>query len=309
VTSPKTPAPETSGPEPSAPASGGPFSAAQPRGHEHGQEHGHGHHHAPRQAAGGAAKPSPLDPALGPGLLSQLDPRVKLLAALGMSLATAACRGVTGAALVCALGLLLTAFSGVTLKTALRRAVAVNVFTAFMWVFLLWRVELGAGGLFIAYHPEAVHLSILVTLKINAVFTCLLGCLGSTRLDRLLHAMAHLRLPAKLVAVFFLFHRYVHVIHGEYTRLRAAMRARCFAPRFNTHTYKSLGYLVGMILVRAWDRAERVHAAMLCRGFTGTFWLIDHFHWRRRDTAFGLAVLAALAAVLILDAKEPQWIS
>jgi cobalt/nickel transport system permease protein len=278
---------------------------------EHHHDHGHGHHHAPtpRQAAGGPAKPSPLDPALGQGPLSQFDPRVKLLAALGMSLATAACHSMTGAALVCALGLLLTALSGVTPKTALRRAAAVNVFTAFMWVFLLWRIELGPGGLHFVYHPEAVAVSILVTLKINAVFTCLLGCLGSTRLDRVLHAMAHLRLPAKLVAVFFLFHRYVHVIHGEYTRLRAAMRTRCFAPRFDTHTYKSMGYLVGMILVRAWDRAERVYAAMLCRGFTGTFWLIDHFHWRRRDTAFGLAVLFALAAVLILDVRQPQWIS
>jgi cobalt/nickel transport system permease protein len=234
---------------------------------------------------------------------------VKLLAALGMSLATAACRGVTGAALVCALGLLLTALSGVGPRTALTRAAAVNVFTAFMWVFLLWRLESGPDGLHFAYHPETVAVGVMVTLKINAVFTCLLGCLGSTRLDRVLHAMAHLRLPAKLVAVFFLFHRYVHVIHGEYTRLRAAMRTRCFTPHFNTHTYKSLGYLVGMILVRAWDRAERVYAAMLCRGFTGTFWLLDHFHWRRRDTAFGLAVLAALALVLLIDAKEPLWIS
>ncbi|MBF0480673.1 MAG: cobalt ECF transporter T component CbiQ [Desulfovibrionaceae bacterium] len=281
------------------------------RRHSPGHAHGHGHRHAPAalRAAGGAAKASPLDPALGRGPLSQLDPRVKLLAALAMSLATAACRTATGAALMCALGLSLVALSGVTLRTALGRAVAVNVFTAFMWVFLLWRVEFGPGGPHFAHHPEALAVAVLVTLKINAVFTCLLGCLGSTRLDRVLHAMAHLRLPAKLVAVFFLFHRYVHVIHGEYTRLRAAMRARCFTPRFDRHTYKSLGYLVGMILVRAWDRAERVYAAMLCRGFTGTFWLLDHFHWRRRDTAFGLAVLFALAAVLILDARRPQWIS
>jgi cobalt/nickel transport system permease protein len=295
--------------------------AARHHGHGQGHDHRHGHDaaagraggHSPYQASHAhrsrAAKPGPLDPEHGQGPLSQLDPRVKLLAALGMSLATTACRSLLGAALLCGLGLVMTALSGLSLGTVLKRALAVNVFTAFMWVFLLWGVEYGPSGFFVAHHPEALGLCLLVTLKINAVFACLLGCLGSTRLDAVLHALAHLRLPPKLVAVFFLFHRYVHVVFGEYSRLRAAMRARCFAPHLNLHTYKSLGYLVGMILVRAWDRADRVYAAMLCRGFTGTFWLIDHFHWRRRDTVFGLAVLAALIIALTLDAREAQWIS
>ena len=61
--------------------------------------------------------------------------------------------------------------------------------------------------------------------------------------------------------------RYFDVLGREYARLRAAMRVRCFRPAMNGHSYRMFGYLVGMLLVRSFDRSERVLAAMKCRGF------------------------------------------
>jgi len=43
----------------------------------------------------------------------------------------------------------------------------------------------------------------------------------------------------------------------------------------------SFGPLVGTLLLRSWQRAERVHSAMLSRGFDG------RFH-ARRQTSFGI---------------------
>jgi cobalt/nickel transport system permease protein len=79
------------------------------------------------------------------------------------------------------------------------------------------------------------------------------------------------------------------------------MKARAFRPAFSLHTYRSYANLVGMLLVRSVDRAERVHAAMLCRGYTGRFWFHDHFRFTRLDLA-GAALAALLAAgVLALN--------
>jgi cobalt/nickel transport system permease protein len=80
--------------------------------------------------------------------------------------------------------------------------------------------------------------------------------------------------------------------------MRQAMRARGFKPRTDTHTYRTFAWLVGMLLVKSWDRAERVHGAMLCRGFRGRFYTLAAFTARPADYLF-LAACAALSAGLI----------
>jgi cobalt/nickel transport system permease protein len=82
------------------------------------------------------------------------------------------------------------------------------------------------------------------------------------------------------------------------------MRVRCFRPGVNRHSYRAFGYLVGMLLVRSFDRSERVLAAMKCRGFCGRYYMFDHFAFvPRRDGPF-YAVICLLAAVLL----SLEWI-
>ena len=61
------------------------------------------------------------------------------------------------------------------------------------------------------------------------------------------------------------------------------MKMRGFRPRMNWHTYRTYGYLVGMLLVRSLERSERIVAAMKCRGFRGRFYLLDHFAFSSAD--------------------------
>jgi cobalt/nickel transport system permease protein len=66
----------------------------------------------------------------------------------------------------------------------------------------------------------------------------------------------------------------------------------------NRHTYRSFGYLVGMLLVGSLDRSQRVIAAMKCRGFRGRFHVFDHFSWHRRDTLFAVVSAVVLAGLV-----------
>ncbi len=95
--------------------------------------------------------------------------------------------------------------------------------------------------------------------------------------------------------------RYIAVFEREYQRLRQAMRSRAFRPRLNRHTLRTFGYLVGMLLVRAMERSERIQQAMRCRGFAGRFHTHRHMRVRAADWAFGVALAAAMAAVGIAD--------
>lgn len=231
----------------------------------------------------------------GTGPLHNLDPRAKLMAAGALSLVTAltVSRPVAWAGL--ALGLALIVFTGSSMRVALKRLVVVNSFVVFLWIFLPWQIGFDGQGLTWQYHPEGLALAGLITIKANAVFLYVLSLLGTTAASDLLHALDHMRLPNKLVGLFLFFYRYIFVMQQEKERLTTAMKVRGFRARTDWHTWRTYAHLVGMLLVRSYDRAERVYQAMLCRGFNGTIWVINHFRWQRRDSIFcGLMGAAAL---------------
>ncbi len=237
----------------------------------------------------------------GGSLLHRLDPRVKLVSAAAFSavVATLAAPAPLAAALL-ASGLLV-ALAGLRLRAVLLRLAVVNGFILFLWLTLPFSVP---GEALFSLGPltataEGMRQALAITLKSNAIILALLALLATSPVMTLAHALNHLFVPAKLVHLVFFTYRYIHVLHDEYTSLTNAIKIRCFRPRTDLHTYRTYAYLVGMLLVRSFKRSQRVYDAMLCRGFAGTFWLLDHFHLRRKDVAAG-AAMAALVVGLAL---------
>ena len=115
-------------------------------------------------------------------------------------------------------------------------------------------------------------------------------------------ALNRLGLPAKLVHILLFMIRYIEVIHQQYHRLRDALRLRGFRPRCNRHTFRTLGYLIGLLLVRSIDRSERIIEAMKCRGFHGRFYVLSPFKLTVADAGFSLV---AAACIILLSCM--QW--
>ncbi|MCB2227025.1 MAG: cobalt ECF transporter T component CbiQ [Desulfarculaceae bacterium] len=255
-------------------------------------------------------KPKPTDPlqhAAGHSWLHRLDPRAKLGAALGLSLVVALGQSWAVALAALGLGLVVLASARLGWSRVLGRLAAVNIFVVLLWVFLPWRLGWN-NGWHLGLDPEGLRLALLISLKTNAVFCLLLALLGTGRVENIFHALAHYHAPQKLVNLFLFFYRYLHVLRREHARLTWALKVRGFVPGNNLRTWRTYASLVGVLLVRGYDRAERVYQAMLCRGFTGTLWLLDHFHWSRRDTIFCWAAVAVGAALIALNLGSASWI-
>ena len=141
--------------------------------------------------------------------------------------------------------------------------------------------------------------AIEIALKANAVALMALALLGSSELPEIGHALRRLGVPAKLTQLLLMTVRYVEVLGAEYRRLRTAMIVRGFRMRFSVHTWRSLGWLFGMLFARSIDRAERIGAAMRCRGFNGEFPSLTVLAYTRRDGVFLSAGAFALALLLI----------
>lgn len=115
-------------------------------------------------------------------------------------------------------------------------------------------------------------------------------------------AAAHaLYVPATLVLIAQLAFRYIGVLFEEARRLRIALWCRGFRAKTNRHTYHTLGSVAGALLVRGGERAERVSAAMHCRGFDGTPRVLQQFRSARNDLLGFLLVITGTAAIVLWD--------
>jgi cobalt/nickel transport system permease protein len=109
-------------------------------------------------------------------------------------------------------------------------------------------------------------LMLTVVLKGCLSFCLLVWLTNTTPFDQLLKAMRQLGVPKLFIATLSFMYRYVFVLFDELNRMRRARQARTFVGR-RIPDPRASAQLLGMVLLRALDRAERVHAAMLARGW------------------------------------------
>lgn len=91
---------------------------------------------------------------------------------------------------------------------------------------------------------------------------------ATTEPDDLLRGLERLRLPDLLVQIMGFMIRYLSVVTSELGRMLTAMRSRGADPRSPRH-WPSLARALGALFIRSYERGERVHLAMLSRGYTG----------------------------------------
>ncbi len=139
--------------------------------------------------------------------------------------------------------------------------------------------------------------ALLLIVKAFAVVLLLLVLLTSAPLPDTFKAAQALHVPGVLVQLGLLTYRYVFVLAGELTRLRVALRVRGYRNRATRHSYRTVGHVAGMLLVRGYERAERVSQAMRCRGFDGRFRSLAEFRTRPVDVLFFLLTTGTATAL------------
>jgi cobalt/nickel transport system permease protein len=235
--------------------------------------------------------------------LGERDPRLRILATLAFALAVLSLGrfSLLLAALLLAGGLAFAA--GLAPKQILKRLLALEGFMLVLLILLPFSVP---GEIWLQLGPfsasrEGLLQATAILLRANAIVLALLALVGTLDPVVLGHALAQLRVPDKLVHLFLFTVRYLGLLHDEYRRLRQAMRTRGFVARSDAHTWRSLGWLMGMLLVRSLERSQRILEAMKCRGFNGRFYLLDGRRWQAGDTRFALAGALLLSTLAGLD--------
>ncbi|GAB4117887.1 MAG: cobalt ECF transporter T component CbiQ [Candidatus Caldatribacteriota bacterium] len=237
----------------------------------------------------------------GDSLLHQLDPRIKIIVALFFSISIAVIDKYKSLFFALLLAIFLIVVSRLRVKEVISRLWLVNSFIFLLWLILPFSLPgetiYTLGSMSIS--REGIHYAFLITLKSNTIILATLALLSTSSIFNLIHALSHFRIPDKLIHLFFFSFRYLQTIHAEYIRLNNALKIRRFKAQTNFHTYRTLAYLIGMILVRSYDRSKRVYDAMLCRGFKGKFWILNHFTFKPSDFVTGIIMISCIIGLVL----------
>jgi cobalt/nickel transport system permease protein len=133
----------------------------------------------------------------------------------------------------------------------------------------------------------------------------------TTPIADVIEALRSLRVPAIIVSIIGFMVRYLTVISAEAERMDRARASRSAGGQGAgplVWRARVTGSMVGSLFIRSYERSERVHAAMLSRGFDG----VDRRAQLSRPTrpsivAFGMLLLAlslfATVSNLVLPAR------
>lgn len=250
-----------------------------------------------------------LEPYLeGSSLLHRLDPRLKLLAVLASiaaitTLTPAAWPALAG---VASLALAAACRARLPLRTLLARTGIALPFVAFAGLSLLfvregtvlWSAQWGPLLLTVTREGLAAFALLLAKAWLAIWLSVLL--VATTTLPALLQALWSLRVPPLICTTVALMIRYLFVLVEEAGRLQTARSARSAGDGRNiAWRVRVLGGMIGSLLIRSIERAERVHAAMVARGYDGHPCSLMGLTWRSTDTRAALIWMVVLVGLVV----------
>lgn len=139
---------------------------------------------------------------------------------------------------------------------------------------------------------------------IGLLFKGTIGVLSSitlastTPMRDLLSGLTNLKVPNMLVEIAAFMVRYVDVVVDEMRRMKIARQSRGYLET-GLKSWPVIAKAAGALFIRAYERGERVHLAMLARGYSGKMPSYQIAVARKSDWIIGLVLPLAAALVLI----------
>lgn len=219
-------------------------------------------------------------------VLHALDPRAKLLVTLLFLIAVLSLplQHLAGLILFLVYPIISCSMAGIGYGSICKRSLIILPFILFIGifnpifdrqvVFYIGSVGITAGWI--------SFLSILLRglLSVQAVFVLIF----STGFYNLCRGMQKLGIPVLFTTQLLFVYRYLFVLLQEALNMERARASRSFGRK--SYTFRLWGIFIGQLLIRTIERSERIHRAMLSRGFTGTIEGRFHFTWRTRETFY-----------------------
>jgi cobalt/nickel transport system permease protein len=150
-------------------------------------------------------------------------------------------------------------------------------------------------------YEEGVARGFLIMCRVVAGVSLILFLSMSTPANKLLLAARWFKLPQIFIELALLIYRYIFVLMEEAATIKDAQKVRLGYHNW-LQSMKSLSILGGSLILRAYDRAERVFEAMSARGYSGNVKINYHTELGAKD----VMIAVGMGALLLLFYKVGQ---
>lgn len=237
--------------------------------------------------------------------LESLDPRTKIISFLAIIL----CMILTPITHLKDFGLYfllilsISFLTRITPRQILKRMCILVPFVLFMAMFVpfvkegqvCWSLKIGYWKLDVTYEGAWTFLSIIIKSSLSILLLVIAS--STTTFPEFLKGLDLLRLPRLLVMLMSFMYRYIFVLLDEARRLMRARSLRYFGSRY-IDQFRVLGYMIGVLFIRTFERAERIYSAMILRGFNGEMRSIKHFRLSYVDFLFLAGIIVSLLCIV-----------
>ncbi|MCL1859177.1 MAG: cobalt ECF transporter T component CbiQ [Oscillospiraceae bacterium] len=135
---------------------------------------------------------------------------------------------------------------------------------------------------------------VAVMLKTFLTVFAALILIATTPFTEITHQLNILRIPKILCLLIVMTYRYLSVLMTEAFIMHTAYILR--SHKQNGIKLKDIGFFLGQLVLKSFDRAERVYNSMKCRGFDGTYY--GKYSGMRISDIVYIVVVAGLAIFL-----------
>ena len=236
-------------------------------------------------------------------LLGRWDPRFKLLSLGLLIFCIALVQTIPIAMMAFVMAMVLLMIARVNLHTLHHALIGLSVFLLpFLLILPLTYPGEHSWHLFsLPFSWAGFRLAVLIVLKALAIVCCSYALFGSLRFDVAMTALHHLKCPTMLVQIFVFTYRYIFVFLNEMNSMRRAMGARGFVPKTDLYTLKAIGNFIATLLVKSFERTDKVYKAMLSKGYSGEFHTLTTFKSCQKDYVKAGIIISAAVMIIAVD--------
>ncbi len=227
------------------------------------------------------------------------DPRVKIASLSFLILSLALLQDILSAFLGLVLAVSFVFLSRLPFSFVLKQLRWVIFFSLCLFVVMPLTVpgEEIVGLNLVTISREGLRLSSLIALRAISICMLIFPMMGTMKFHKTLKALEKLKVPHKLIQLTMFTYRYIFVLWEELRRMSVAAKSRLLKKRANIHTLRIMANLIGMLFIRSFERTQRVHRAMVSRGYKGH--LITQYEFQLSGKDFFKAFFVIIAALIL----------
>lgn len=178
---------------------------------------------------------------------------------------------------------------------------------SFFFIIMIIALPLTSGGddFYFIYNvkvfKKGIQLAYQILLRGYSIIIIILVIFSSSRFDISMRALHRLKIPGILVDMILYIYRYIFLYKNRLKQMKLSLKCRGYKSRFSIRGFKVISALVANLFIKSFEQTEKVHSAMVLRGYEGEHQQIYDFNAAYKDIVKSIIIFLVSCLLVVLE--------